>query len=173
MGSMHLHGGYGNANIVGNLLVYATGRDLDHYLTLAAAERAETLSKRTPRNGLVRNSIAPPFIACTLIGTSARCHKNDRDLPIRHGQLALKLESTPAPYLTSSTRQLGPSVGSALRKSETDVVCEGARQDELKYGAARFVGTCPQSPPQWASMIDRQIDSPMPGAADDTFAIFP
>jgi hypothetical protein len=36
------------------------------------------------------------------------------------------------------------------------------RQCELKYGASRFIRLCPQSGPPWASMIDRQIDSPIP-----------
>ena len=47
VGAMHLHRGFGDADIVGNLLVQATGRDLNHDLTLAGAERVETLSERT------------------------------------------------------------------------------------------------------------------------------
>ena len=43
VGAMHLHRGFGDADIVGNLFVETTGRDLDHDLTLAGAE----LSKRS------------------------------------------------------------------------------------------------------------------------------
>ena len=47
VGAMHLHRGFGDADIVGNLLVETTGRDLNHDLTLAGAERFETLPERT------------------------------------------------------------------------------------------------------------------------------
>jgi hypothetical protein len=56
---MHLHGGFSNANIVGNLLVQATGRDLDHDLTLAGTQSLETLSERV--EGFV--TLAPGTIA--------------------------------------------------------------------------------------------------------------
>ena len=44
---MHLYRRFGDAHIVGNLFVEATGRDLNHDVTFAGAERFETLPKRT------------------------------------------------------------------------------------------------------------------------------
>jgi hypothetical protein len=46
VGAVHLHRGFGNADIGRNLFVQATGRDLNHDLTLAGAERVETLAER-------------------------------------------------------------------------------------------------------------------------------
>src|SRR5262245_8889075 len=47
VGAMHLHSGLGDANIVGNLLVQTTGHDMEQDLTLAQAERLETLPERS------------------------------------------------------------------------------------------------------------------------------
>ena len=47
VGAMHLHRGYRDAYVAGNLFIEATGRDLDHDLTLAGAERIETRPERT------------------------------------------------------------------------------------------------------------------------------
>ena len=47
MGAMYLHRRFADADIVGNLFVQATGRDLNHNLTFAGAERFETLPERT------------------------------------------------------------------------------------------------------------------------------
>ena len=44
---MHLHRRFGDPDIVGNLLVQATSRNLDHNLALARAERFETFGERT------------------------------------------------------------------------------------------------------------------------------
>ena len=44
---MHLHRGFGDADIVGNLLVQATGHDMEHDVTLAGAERVETFPERS------------------------------------------------------------------------------------------------------------------------------
>ena len=92
---MHLHRGFGDADVVRNLLVEATGRNLDHDLALAGAECRETLLERSqcpvalPTRTIARepglHSIeeflitkrfceelnGTPFIACTVIGTSA------------------------------------------------------------------------------------------------------
>src|SRR5215510_1746821 len=46
MGAMYLHGRFRDTDIAGNLLVEATGRDLNHDFALAGAERVETLSER-------------------------------------------------------------------------------------------------------------------------------
>src|SRR5260221_546016 len=92
---MHLHRRLGDTDIVGNLFVEAPRHDMEHDLTLAWAERVEalpersqspftlpagTIASKTGLHGvkqvlitewLVRNSMAPPFIACTVIATSA------------------------------------------------------------------------------------------------------
>src|SRR5262249_4675184 len=45
VGAMHLHCRFSDANIVRDLLIEAACRNLDHDLTLAGAERRETLLK--------------------------------------------------------------------------------------------------------------------------------
>ena len=91
---MHLHRGLGDADLVGNLFVQATARDLDHDLALAGAERVETPFEGAqgpvtlPAGTIASNAgldrvdevliaewlreelYAPPFIACTVIGMS-------------------------------------------------------------------------------------------------------
>ena len=47
VGAMHLHGGFGDADIVSNLLVKKTSRDPNYDLTLARAKGFETLLERT------------------------------------------------------------------------------------------------------------------------------
>jgi len=44
--AMHLHRGFGDADIIGDLFVQATGRNVEHDFTLSGAERAETLPER-------------------------------------------------------------------------------------------------------------------------------
>ena len=118
IGAMHLHRRFGDADIAGNLFVEATGRDLDHDLALAGAERVETLPERT--QGLITlptgtiaseaglDSIEEVLITerlCEeLYGTAlhrlhghrdvaVRCDEDDRDLPVRRGKVALKLKT--------------------------------------------------------------------------------
>ena len=91
---MHLHRRFGDADIVGNLFVEATGRDPNHDLALAGAERFETLPEPTqgpitlPTGTIASEAgldgveevliterfceelMAPPFIAWTVIGMS-------------------------------------------------------------------------------------------------------
>src|SRR5262245_57913719 len=43
VGAMHLHRRFGDADIVGDLLVQATGHDMEHDLSLAGTELVETL----------------------------------------------------------------------------------------------------------------------------------
>src|SRR5262245_38971112 len=45
VGAMHLHRRFGDADIVGNLLVQATGHHMEHDLSLAGTKRVETLSE--------------------------------------------------------------------------------------------------------------------------------
>jgi hypothetical protein len=71
--------------IVGNLFAKAALHDVNHDLALPGAQRFKALPELTQglltlvpgaiaieasRYGLVRNSMAPPFIACTDIGIS-------------------------------------------------------------------------------------------------------
>jgi hypothetical protein len=46
VGTMHLYRRFGNADIVGDLFVQATGRDMNHDFTFAGAERFETRPER-------------------------------------------------------------------------------------------------------------------------------
>src|ERR1700754_4736940 len=43
--AMHLHGGFGDADIAGNLFAEAAARDLNHDLALPGTERLESLSE--------------------------------------------------------------------------------------------------------------------------------
>src|SRR5215475_11115569 len=118
VGAMHLHRRFGDADIVGNLLVQATGRDLNHDLTLAGGERVETLSEPSQRlftlpsgpiaskSGLDSfNEILITERFCQELHGAAlhrlHCHRDigvrryedDRHLPVRRGKVALKLET--------------------------------------------------------------------------------
>src|SRR5262249_29948801 len=118
MGAMHLHGRFRDADIVGDLLIQATGCDADHDLTLAGAEAGEALSECpqsliTLQTSTITSEASLDSIKQVLIterrreklyGTAlhrlhahryvgVRCHKDDRDLPLRRDQLPLKLET--------------------------------------------------------------------------------
>ena len=115
---MHLHRRFGNADIVGNLFVQATGRDMDHDLTLAGAERFETRPERmqgpiilatgaiASEAGLdrVEEILITERFCEELYGTALhrlyghrdvamRRDENDRQLPVRRGKVALKLKA--------------------------------------------------------------------------------
>src|SRR5258705_13949868 len=45
MAAMHLHGGFGDADIASNLLAKATVRDMNHDLALPGTERLEALAE--------------------------------------------------------------------------------------------------------------------------------
>ena len=119
---MHLHRGFGDAHIAGNLFVEATGRDLDHDLTLAGAERFETLPERTQGpialpTGTIASEAGLDRVEKLLIterfceelyGTALhrlhghrdvgmRCDEDDRHLPVRRGKVALKLKTASLP----------------------------------------------------------------------------
>jgi hypothetical protein len=59
---MHLQGLFGDANVVGNLLVEAAGSGLDHDLTFARAQRFKTLPEcfesvvALPRSAITRET---------------------------------------------------------------------------------------------------------------------
>ena len=69
--------------------------------------------------------MAPPFIACTVIGMSpCAVMKMIGSLPVRGGKLALKLE-TASPRHSHIDHQAGRAIRSriGLKKSETDENC--------------------------------------------------
>src|SRR6516225_302475 len=116
--AMHLHCRFGDADIVGNLLVQATGHHMEHDLALAGTELVETLSEPSqglitlPSGSIARDSrldslnevlVAERF--CQELHSTAlhcldghrhigvRCDEDDGHLPLRRGKVALKLEA--------------------------------------------------------------------------------
>src|SRR5262249_35235304 len=133
MGAMHLHGRYGNADIVGNLLVQATGRNLEHDLTLAGTKRLKTLSQHSqsiillPTGAVASETGLDSFeevliakrLGEKLDGTAfhrlhthphvgVRCHEDDREWAVRRYQLALKLKTTPSRQSDVENQAGGP-----------------------------------------------------------------
>src|SRR4030095_12372289 len=115
---MHLHRGFGDADVVRNLLVEETGRNPDHDLALAGAKCRETpvarsqcpaaLPTRTTAREPGLHSIEKFLITerfCEeLNGTPlhrlhghwdvrVRCNEDDWHLPVRRGKITLKLEA--------------------------------------------------------------------------------
>ena len=118
VGAMHLYRGFGDADIVGNLLVEAAGRNVDHDLALAGAERRETLLERSqcpvsfPTDTIAREAglhsikefLITEWFCEELNGTplhrlhrhwdvGMRCNEDDRHLSVSGGKIALKLET--------------------------------------------------------------------------------
>src|SRR5215472_1476357 len=116
VGAMHLHRGFGDADIVGNLLVQATGHNMEHDVTLAGAERVETFPERSQcpftlptgtiaseagLNGvkqiLITERLCEELYSATLHRlhghrhVGVRCDEDDRHLPVRSSKVALKL----------------------------------------------------------------------------------
>ncbi len=115
---MHLHCGFGEPDIVGNLFVYATGQDLEHDFTFAWAELIEALPERSQypfilpmgtiasEAGLdsVKQILTTERLCKELYRTTLhrlyrhrhvgmRCNEDDRHLPVRGGKVALKLKA--------------------------------------------------------------------------------
>src|SRR5215831_3461721 len=118
VGAMHLHRRFGDADIVGNLLVQATRHDMEHDLSLAGTERVETLSEPSqslitlPSGSVARESrldslnkvLVTERFCQELHGTAlhcldghrhvgVRCDEDDRHLPLCRSKIALKLEA--------------------------------------------------------------------------------
>ena len=116
--AMHLHRKFGDADIVGNLFVQATRRDLSHDLTLAGAERFEALPEHTQgpvalptctiasEAGLdgVEKFLITERLCEKLYGTAlhrlhghrnvaVRGDEDDRNLLVRSSKVALKLKT--------------------------------------------------------------------------------
>jgi hypothetical protein len=67
--------------------------------------------------------MAPPFIACTDIGISAvPCDEDDREIPVRGGELALKIK-------TASPRQpdVEHQAGGAIRRIGLEKIGNGRK----------------------------------------------
>jgi len=115
---MHLHRGFGDADIVGDLLVPATGDDMEHDVALAGAERIETFPERgqcpfTLPTGTIASEAGLNGVKQILITErlceelyrtalhclhshryiGVRCHEDDRYLPVCSSKLALKLKA--------------------------------------------------------------------------------
>ena len=115
---MHLHGGFGNADIASNLFAKAAMRDLSHDLALPGAQRLEAfpeggqgflilppsaITREAELNG-VEDLLITERLRKELSGTTLhRLHRHrdvavprdeyDRDLPVRRGELALKIKT--------------------------------------------------------------------------------
>src|ERR1700720_2930313 len=112
---MHLHGGFGNADIAGNLFAKAAVRDLNHDLALPGAQRLEAFPERgqsflilppsaitieADLNG-VEELLITERLRKELNGTTLhRLHRHgvvagpvnedDWEFPVRRGDLALR-----------------------------------------------------------------------------------
>jgi len=115
---MHFYCGFGNADIVGNLFVKATGHDMEHDFTLAGTKSFETLlqpsqssitlpssaiASKSGLDGLNEVLISKRFSQKLYGATFHRLHGHwdvgvccDEDnwhLPVRRGKVALKLKT--------------------------------------------------------------------------------
>src|ERR1700754_1791295 len=116
---MHLHRRLGDADIVGDLFVETTRHGMEHDLTLAEAERAETLPEHsrcpfTLPPGTIASEAGLDSVKKILITerlcedlyraalhrlhrhwhVSMGCNEDDRHLSVCGGKVALKLEPT-------------------------------------------------------------------------------
>src|SRR5882672_9921321 len=115
---MHLHGGFGNADIAGNLFAKAAVRDLNHDLALPGAQRLEAfpeggqssfilppsaIAREAEPNG-VEEILITERLGQELNGTTLHrlhrhrdvavpCDEDDWKVPVRRSELALKLET--------------------------------------------------------------------------------
>src|ERR1700722_1617750 len=115
---MHLHGGFGNADIARNLFAKAAMRDLRHDLALPGAQRLEALPeggqsfltllpsavlREAELNG-VEELLITERLRKELNGTTLHrlhrhrdvavpCDEYDWNFPVRRGELALKIET--------------------------------------------------------------------------------
>src|SRR4029077_14987762 len=115
---MHLHGGFGNADIAGNLFAKAAVYDLNHDLALPGAQRLEAfpeggqsflirppsaITREAEPNG-VEEILITERLRKELNGTALhRLHRHrdvavpsdedDRQFPVRRGELALKVKT--------------------------------------------------------------------------------
>src|SRR6266851_9743213 len=133
---MHLHRRLGDADIVCDLFVEATRHDMEHDLTLAGAERVETLPEQgqcpftvpastvASKAGLdsVKKILITERLCEELYRTALhrlhshrhvgmRCNEDDRHLPVCGGKVALKLKTA-----SSWHSDVKHEAGGALRR---------------------------------------------------------
>src|SRR5262245_34626846 len=143
MAAMNLDGDLAQSKLTGDLLVHQAGSDEAHHLSFALGQPLEACSQvrdsmlilptlavalepaaatassmSWSRNGLVRKSTAPAFMACTDIGISPCPVMNTigRLAPVRASWAWNSSPLTPGRRI-SSTRQPGASAGTAFRNS--------------------------------------------------------
>src|SRR5882672_527903 len=132
---MHLHRRLGDSDIVGDLLVEATRHDMEHDLTLAGAERAETLPERSQcpvalppgtiaseagldsvKKILITERLCEELDRTTLHRlhghrhVGMRCNEDDLHLPVRSSKVALKLK-TASPRHSHVEHEAGRALG--------------------------------------------------------------
>src|SRR5258707_4758575 len=115
---MHLNGGFGNADIARNLFAKAAVRDLNHDLVLLGAQRLEafpeggqssfilppnTIASEAELNGveelLITERLRKELNGATLHrlhrhrDVAVPCDEDDWELPVRGGELALKIKT--------------------------------------------------------------------------------
>src|SRR5206468_10126245 len=115
---MHLHGGFGNADIARNLFAKAAVRDLNHDLALPGAQRREAfpeggqsffilppsaIAREAELNG-VEEVLITERLRKELNGTTLHrlhrhrdvavpCDEDDWELPVRRNELSLKIKA--------------------------------------------------------------------------------
>ena len=145
--AMHLHGGFGDADIAGNLFAEAAARDLNHDLALPGAQRFEalpeggqslfilppsTIAREAELNG-VEEVLITERLRQELNGTALHrlhrhrdvavpCDEDDREFPVRRGELALKIK-------TALPRQsdVEDQAGGAIRRIGLEKVGNGRK----------------------------------------------
>ena len=115
---MHLHGGFGNADIAPDLFAKAAVRDLNHDLALPGTQQLETFPQRgqsfliLPPGAITREAelngvqelLITERLRKELNGTTLHrlhrhrdvavaCDEDDWEFPIRRGELALKIKT--------------------------------------------------------------------------------
>ena len=100
--------------------------------TVASEPNIYSIQKILVRNGFVKNSMAPAFMACTSLGC--------RHVPYETIGFSFaaanraEIQSAPPPASPSRTRQVGLSAGSDPRKSAIDANRQGCRPAERNSG---------------------------------------
>src|SRR4051794_33863954 len=144
---MHLHGGFGNADIAGNLFAKAAVRDLNHDLALPWAQRVEAspeggqaffsltsgaIAREAELNGVeelliaerLRKELDGPALHCLHRhrDVAVPCDEDDWEFPVRRGKLALKIK-------TALPRQpdVEDQAGGAIRRAGLEIVGNGRK----------------------------------------------
>ena len=95
-------------------------------------------SSTSSLNGLVRNSTAPAFIACTVIGTSPWPVMKMIGMSVRSASCCCSSRPLSPGSVTSSTRQLGTAARGRDRNSCADANVSGCQPALLDQQLQRF-----------------------------------